>query len=348
MCESGYCGKAYCVHCVDDFFKAGTWESFTGEEKWICFLCTRQEQVGVLSIRPDHILRIDKMFDEGNQIPLVNAPSISGSKIRVLSLFDGISTGFFALSKLGIEMDAYYASETDKGCINVSAHSSSGKVINVGDITSITEEDVKRMSPIHLVIGGPPCIEADLDNRKAKESVDFDGMFHPFLEFYRILCLVSKCNENGFYWLYENVTPEGLSPKDLINRYLQCEPFMQDTIYVSPQHKERLFWGNLPLQLHTIAVRRNNMQGDLLSCQSATSSQKVISERISCDSPISDEQNNNSSEFIAELEKILGFTVSNFNIWNMSATQRKRALQAARSIPVIMYLFTPFQQICVA
>ncbi|KAK5639589.1 hypothetical protein RI129_012081 [Pyrocoelia pectoralis] len=350
MCESGHCGKAYCMHCVKDFCPVGTWESFIKQEKWICFLCNRENRFGVLSIRPDYILRIDKMFSEVRQIQFVNTPTVpmlKGGKLRVLSLFDGISTGLFALKKLNIPIEAYYASETDQSCINISAHNFSDKVLHIGDINKITEEDIKQLSPIHLVIGGSPCVDLTSVNQLRKGHFDVNGTGHLFFEFYRILCIVSKHNEDGFYWLYENVTCEEICYEDLINRYLQCDPILRDTIYVSPQHKERLFWGNLPQQLHNMSFSQSSIGFGLLPNQTnIIPNLSDISETKNCAHPITDDQNNTTGVFIAELEKILGITPNDVDVWKMPTIQRQRVLEAAWSVPVIIHLFTPLQQIC--
>lgn len=41
------------------------------------------------------------------------------TKMKVLSLFDGIACGYEALKRAGIPIDVYYASEIDKHAIKV-------------------------------------------------------------------------------------------------------------------------------------------------------------------------------------------------------------------------------------
>ena len=72
-------------------------------------------------------------------------------KINVLSLFDGMSCGQIALTKLGIEIENYYASEIDKHAIAVTMHNFA-KTTQVGSIT-----ELKGMENIDLLIGGSPC-----------------------------------------------------------------------------------------------------------------------------------------------------------------------------------------------
>ncbi|XP_031338775.1 DNA (cytosine-5)-methyltransferase 3B-like isoform X2 [Photinus pyralis] len=222
LCESGFCGKAYCVKCVEDFCKEGTWECFVKEEKWSCFLCSGKPKIGVLRIKADYNLEVDKMlYSDATQSPFIKTPSRpypKGTKLRVLSLFDGISTGLFTLSKLNIPIDAYYASEIDLTCISVSKFHFKEQVKHIGDVTVIREEDIKRMSPIHLVIGGSPCTDLSLVNPARKGLFDPTGTGYLFFEFYRVLSMVLKQNQNGFYWLYENVASMELDSKEVITR----------------------------------------------------------------------------------------------------------------------------------
>jgi len=53
--------------------------------------------------------------------------------MRVLSLFDGISGGQVALQRLGVEVEAYYASEIDKHAITVT-QKNFPKTIQLGDV----------------------------------------------------------------------------------------------------------------------------------------------------------------------------------------------------------------------
>lgn len=73
-------------------------------------------------------------------------------KLKVLSLFDGISCGRVALERAGFEIEKYYASEIDKYAIQI-AQKNYPDTIQVGDITKLKGEDYN----VDLVIGGFPC-----------------------------------------------------------------------------------------------------------------------------------------------------------------------------------------------
>jgi len=76
--------------------------------------------------------------------------------MKVLSLFDGIATGYEALLKAGIKVDKYYASEIDKSAIKI-ALKNHPDIVEIGDVTQIDFNDYKD---VDLVLGGSPCFVA--------------------------------------------------------------------------------------------------------------------------------------------------------------------------------------------
>lgn len=73
-------------------------------------------------------------------------------KIKVLSLFDGISGARQALKNLNIDCD-YYASEIDKFAIQVSKNNHPD-IVHLGDLTNINFTIFKD---IDLLVAGFPC-----------------------------------------------------------------------------------------------------------------------------------------------------------------------------------------------
>lgn len=80
----------------------------------------------------------------------------SKSGIVVLSLFDGISCGYLALQRAGIEIDTYYASEIESNAIKISKKNYP-QIIQLGDVRLLNEEIISNIGYIDLVIGGSPC-----------------------------------------------------------------------------------------------------------------------------------------------------------------------------------------------
>lgn len=89
--------------------------------------------------------------------------------MRVLSLFDGISCGRVALERAGVSVEAYYASEINEAAKTI-LKKNYPEIVQLGDVTKITEEDLEKIMPIDLVIGGSPC--QDLSAYKSFNGVN--------------------------------------------------------------------------------------------------------------------------------------------------------------------------------
>lgn len=76
-----------------------------------------------------------------------------GNGINVLSLFDGISCGKIALSRAGIKVNKYFASEIDEDAIAISMKNYND-IIRLGDVTKWREWNLPK---IDLIIAGSPC-----------------------------------------------------------------------------------------------------------------------------------------------------------------------------------------------
>jgi site-specific DNA-cytosine methylase len=151
--------------------------------------------------------------------------------MKVLSLFDGISCGHVALERANIPVDAYYASEIDKYAIQIT-QKNYPDTIQLGDVSKI-----KGIKDIDLLIGGSPCQGFS----KAGKQLNFeDPRSKLFFEYVRLL------NEiNPKYFLLENVAMKK-EYRDIISQYLGVEPITINSDLVSAQHRNRLYWTNIP------------------------------------------------------------------------------------------------------
>ena len=75
------------------------------------------------------------------------------NKIRVLSLFDGISCGMIALERAGIQVEQYVAYEIEPNAIKIS-QKNYPQIIHCGDVTTA---DFTTYKGFDIVIGGSPC-----------------------------------------------------------------------------------------------------------------------------------------------------------------------------------------------
>ncbi|KAK4871726.1 hypothetical protein RN001_015850 [Aquatica leii] len=356
LCDNDNCGRAYCFQCISDLTANNTWDILLTTEEWLCFLCEDSSVIRIIYGRDDYSTRIHQLYTP-ERLQLVEPPSEplpSETKLRVLSLFDGISTGFYSLQKLKIPIQAYYASEIDIAALNISKLNFGDQIIQMGDVISITDEIIKQISPIHLLIGGSPCNDLSLANPTRKGLFDGEGSGILFFEFYRIILLLKKYNKNGFYWMYENVSSMQLSCREAISLYLQCEPVLKDAVSFSPQHRPRLFWGNLPTLYVEVPFEKTHLQEFLMSGRMAivpklktvTTKSNSLRQGKEAVHPVRNEQDIPDTIWITELEKVFGLPQHYTDAGNLSATQRQELLGKSWSIPVITHLFNFLHSFC--
>ncbi len=157
-----------------------------------------------------------------------------GSKINVLSLFDGISCGQVALEKAGIEVDKYFASEIDKQAIKVT-QANYPNTIQIGDVTQVKAKDLPS---IDLLIGGSPCQGFSFSGKQLNFE---DPRSKLFFEFVRLIKEVKPK-----YWLLENVVMKQ-EYQDVISQHLGVEPVKLNSDLTSAQNRVRLYWANFEI-----------------------------------------------------------------------------------------------------
>lgn len=154
--------------------------------------------------------------------------------MNVLSLFDGISCGQVALQKAGIEINKYYASEIDQRAITVTQRNFP-KTIQFGNVQKI--HHYHFLNEINLIMGGSPCQGFSF----AGKMLNFDDPRSKlFFEFVRL-----KTELQPQYFFLENVKMAKDS-ENIISDYLKVEPIRFNSMLVSAQSRERLYWTNIP------------------------------------------------------------------------------------------------------
>ena len=157
--------------------------------------------------------------------------------INVLSLFDGISCGKVALDRVGIKVNKYFASEIDKGAIQIS-DDNHDDIIRLGDVTKWREWELPK---IDLIIAGSPCQGFS----RAGKMLNFkDERSKLFFEFVDILNNVKQSNPNVLF-LLENVKMK-TEWKNIITDYLGVTPIEINSKLVSAQNRLRTYWTNIP------------------------------------------------------------------------------------------------------
>ncbi|NXJ71470.1 DNM3B methyltransferase, partial [Rostratula benghalensis] len=320
LCSNTSCCRCFCVECLEVLVGRGTSAKAKEQEPWNCYMCQPQRSYGVLQRRQDWNTRLQDFFtsDKGQEYAAPKIyPTVPAAKrrpIRVLSLFDGIATGYLVLKDLGIQVEKYIASEICEDPIAGGNMQHESNITYVRDVRNITKRNIEEWGPFDLVIGGSPCNDLSLVNSARKglyggqpgPSPLSPSWSHPatlafclvegtgrlFFEFYHLLNYArpKAGEERPFFWMFENVVAMRVNDKRDISRFLECNPVMIDAIKISAAHRARYFWGNLP-----------------------------------------------------GMNRIFGFPLHYTDVSNIGRGSRQKLLGRSWSVPVIRHLFSPLK-----
>ena len=159
--------------------------------------------------------------------------------MKVLSLFDGISTGQYCLKQLGVDVETYYASEIDKYAIAITQHNFPNTV-QMGDVNKWKEWNVD-WSSIDLIIGGSPCQSVSI----VGNGLGLDGASGLFFKYVEILNHIKSVNPSVKF-LLENVVMKQ-EWEQTFNEYMGVKPILIDSALVSAQRRKRLYWTNIEI-----------------------------------------------------------------------------------------------------
>nr|XP_042133021.1 DNA (cytosine-5)-methyltransferase 3B [Peromyscus maniculatus bairdii] len=150
LCSNTSCCRCFCVECLEVLVGTGTAEDAKLKEPWSCYMCIPQRCHGVLRRRKDWNMRLQDFFTTDPDLeefePPKLYPAIPAARrrpIRVLSLFDGIATGYLVLKELGIKVEKYVASEVCSESIAVGTVKHEGHIKYVDDVRKITKKNVR-------------------------------------------------------------------------------------------------------------------------------------------------------------------------------------------------------------
>uniref|UniRef100_A0A3B3IHU5 DNA (cytosine-5-)-methyltransferase n=1 Tax=Oryzias latipes TaxID=8090 RepID=A0A3B3IHU5_ORYLA len=351
LCDNVNCCRCFCKDCLNILIEDGTFEKLRDTETWNCFMCTPSQCKGNLQLRPDWSVRVQDFFANSSALefePHRVYPSIPVAErrpLKVLSLFDGIATGYLVLKHLGFKIERYIASEICDDSIAVGMIKHEGKIEYVNDVRTITRKHLAEWGPFDLLIGGSPCNDLATVNPNRKGL--YEGTGRLFFEFYRILNLLRPREEDNrpFFWLFENVVHMNSRDKTDICRFLECNPVLIDAIDVSPAHRARYFWGNLPgmsrrLQFSLFLNDPLSLQFDKV--RTITTKTNCMRQGKTGQLPVI-MNGKDDSLWCTEMELIFGFPKHYTDVNNMSRMQRQRVLGRSWSVPVIRHLLAPLK-----
>ncbi len=171
--------------------------------------------------------------------------------INVLSLFDGCSGAFVALERAGIKIKNYYSSEIDKHAIAVQDfhYSADTRFHKIGDVRKISGFDYDH---VDLVIFGSPCTQLSSVNTKDRSGLEGpdSSLFYEAIKIMSAIYSIQPTNKK-LYFLMENVASMTKKNRDQItgalgNIFDDLQLLKIDSALVSPAHRRRLYWTNIP------------------------------------------------------------------------------------------------------
>lgn len=74
----------------------------------------------------------------------------------------------FALSKLGYDIEVFYACEIDEDALKLTKHHFGDRITQLGSVTEINETVLDKLGSINLLIGGSPCSDLSCVNHLRK------------------------------------------------------------------------------------------------------------------------------------------------------------------------------------
>lgn len=161
--------------------------------------------------------------------------------MKVLSLFDGISCGMVALERAGIQVDRYVAYEIEENAIKVSEHNYP-MIEQKGDVFKAKYKE----GEFDILIGGSPCTYWSIAKAGYGRETTCSGFgFELFMQYVRAL---KEAKPKWF--LYENNESMSDDIKNEIAKQLGVEPVMIDSADFSAQHRKRLYWTNIPIDMN--------------------------------------------------------------------------------------------------
>ena len=154
--------------------------------------------------------------------------------MNILSLFDGMSCGLIAFTKLGIPVDRYVAYEIDKYAIQTSKHN----FPNIEQMGDVFNADFSVYEGFDILIGGSPCTYWSIAQSADKREKTASGVgWKLFSQFVRALR-----EAKPKFFLYENNKSMSKEIRASITETFGFEPICINSALVSAQNRQRLYW----------------------------------------------------------------------------------------------------------
>ena len=155
--------------------------------------------------------------------------------MNVLSMFDGMSGGQLSFQRAGLTVNKYYSCEIDKYAQAVTK-ANFPDTIFLGDVTKV---DFSKLKDIDIIIAGSPCQDVSFSGKGAGLKGARSSLF------YKVVEAIKVCKPE--YFLLENVKMKK-EYQDVISGLLKVEPVFINSKDFSAQHRQRLYWTNIPVR----------------------------------------------------------------------------------------------------
>jgi site-specific DNA-cytosine methylase len=170
--------------------------------------------------------------------------------LNVLSLFDGVSTGYISLQRSGIKINNYYSCEIDKSALEVQNHhySANTKFHQIGDVRDVKGKDYLDCG---LVILASPCTQLSSVNPKDRSGLEGPDskLFYEAVRILKEIYMLKDPNKK-LYVVAENVASMSKENRNIITNELKnifgesLQMLKIDSALVAPSHRRRLYWNN--------------------------------------------------------------------------------------------------------
>ncbi|XP_075125802.1 DNA (cytosine-5)-methyltransferase 3A-like [Leptodactylus fuscus] len=360
MCSNRSCWRCFCTDCVDLLAGPGTAQAAVEENPWACYMCREEKVHDLLQRREDWPTQLQDLLSNSQDLdydaPAIYPPLLEHRRkpIRVLSLFDGIATGLLVLKKLGIGVERYIASEVCMNAMTVGRVRHPGEIEYVGDVQDITRKQIEDWGPIDLLLGGSPCNDLSVVNPWRKGL--WGGTGPLFFDFPRVLHIAKPQpgEKRPFFWMFENVVAMEKIFQKTISHHLETKPVKIDASVVSPAHRPRYFWGNLPCMNRPL-VFTSNENTTLQDClepgriakfkkiRTITTQRHSLLQGKSSEFPVNMDGEDDIL-WCTEMERVFGFPPHYTDVSAMSSSSRHKLLGRSWSVPVIQHLLAPLKE----
>lgn len=163
--------------------------------------------------------------------------------MKVLSLFNGLSSLNVALERANIPIHKYYASEIDKYANQVTQNNYPATV-QLGDILNWKGWDVD-WSSLDLITGGFPCQSWSVAGKQQGDKDTRGKIFWTMLD----VIQHAKLKQPGIKFLIENVRMkkdfEKYITKNIEDKLGKTEKHLINSSLVSAQNRNRFYWTNI-------------------------------------------------------------------------------------------------------